>query len=137
MEATYAAVGTEVRKDLGDSMSKAFSNVDDILEDLNLEVSESNEKAVRILAYNSMEINEESVTSMKASSELVARTFSNMTPRVVAEIIKRGENPLDMKMSELKEMTEQIKVEIGSDAEDESFARFLYKADTGSGCRRC
>ncbi|MBP5326025.1 MAG: hypothetical protein J6Y86_11100 [Pseudobutyrivibrio sp.] len=128
MEMTYEAVGTEVRADLGDNINKAFRNVDDILADLNIEVTESSQKAVRVLAYNEMEITAESVTSMKASTELVARTFKSMTPAVVAEMIKRGNNPLDMTMNELKETAENIKAETGSTSDEESFAKFLWKA---------
>ena len=128
MEMTYEAVGTEVRADLGDNINKAFRNVDDILADLNIEVTESSQKAVRVLAYNEMEITAESLTSMKASTELVARTFKSMTPAVVAEMIKRGNNPLDMTMNELKETAENIKAETGSTSDEESFAKFLWKA---------
>ena len=129
MESTYEAVGTEVRRDLGDSIAKAFQNVDDILADLGIESTESSQKAVRILGYNQMEINAESVTSIKASTELVARTFKSMTPAVVAEMIKRGDNPLDMTMNDLKAKAEEIKAELGSTSDEESFAKFLWKAE--------
>lgn len=129
MEMTYEAVGTEVRKDLGDSINKAFQNVDDILADLDIESTESTQKAVRILAYNQMEINAESVTTMKASTELVSRAFKSMTPAVVAEMIKRGENPLDMKMEDLKDKAQAIKAEMGSSSDEESFSKFLWKAE--------
>ncbi len=129
MEMTYEAVGTQVRPDLGDSMTKAFQNVDDILEDLDIEVTESSQKAVRILAYNEMDITAESVTTMKESSELVARTFKNMTPAVVTEMIKRGDNPLDMTMNDLKAKTEEIKADLGSTSDEENFAKFLWKAE--------
>ena len=129
MEMTYEAVGTEVRKDLGDSMSKAFQNVDDILADLDIESTESSQKAVRVLAYNQMEITAESVTSMKASTEMVARTFKSMTPAVVAEMIKRGDNPLDMTMGQLKAKAEEIKAQFGSNSDEESFSKFLWKAE--------
>ncbi len=129
MEMTYEAVGTEVRKDLGDSITKAFQNVDDILEDIGVEVSEASQKAVRILAYNNMEITAESVTNMKASTEMVARTFKSMSPAVVTEMIKQGKNPLDMTMNELKEQAESIKAELGSTSDEEGFAKFLWKAE--------
>ena len=57
----YEAVGTQVRRDLGDSMTKAFQNVDVILDDLGLDRTSENQRAVRILAYNQMEITKESV----------------------------------------------------------------------------
>ncbi|MBR1623158.1 MAG: hypothetical protein IJ675_04545, partial [Pseudobutyrivibrio sp.] len=129
MEMTYEAVGTEVRKDLGDNINKAFGNIDDILADLDIESTDSSRKAVRILAYNQMEITAESVTTMKASTEMVARTFKSMTPAVVSEMIKRGDNPLDMTMEALKSKAEEIKAELGSDSDEESFAKFLWKAE--------
>ena len=129
MEMTYEAVGTEVRRDLGDSITKAFRNVDDILADLDIEATESSRKAVRALAYNQMEITAESVTSVKATTEMVSRTFKSMTPAVVAEMIKRGDNPLDMTMGDLKAKAEEIKAEMGSSSDEESFAKFLWKAE--------
>ncbi|MCR5415230.1 MAG: DUF6240 domain-containing protein [Pseudobutyrivibrio sp.] len=129
MEMTYESVGTQVRTDLGDSMSKAFRNVDDILADLGIEATESSQKAVRALAYNNMEITAESVSTVKASAELVNRTFKNMTPAVVAEMIKRGENPLDLTMEDLNNKTREIKSDIGSTSDSESFAKFLWKAE--------
>ncbi|QFJ54080.1 DUF6240 domain-containing protein [Pseudobutyrivibrio xylanivorans] len=132
MEMTYEAVGTEVRHDLGDSMSKAFRNVDDILEDLDIESTESSQKAVRILAYNQMEINAQSVTTMKESTEMVSRAFKSMTPAVVSEMIKRGDNPLDMKMGDLKAKAEEIKAELGNTSDEESFSKFLWKAEHNS-----
>ncbi len=132
MEMTYEAVGTEVRKDLGDSINKAFQNVDDILDDLGIEATESSQKAVRVLAYNQLEITKESANNMQASTEMVARTFKSMTPAVVAEMIKRGNNPLDMTMEDLKKMAEEIKSDIGSTSDEESFAKFLWKAEHNS-----
>jgi len=132
MEMTYESVGTQVRSDLGDSMQKAFQNVDDILDDLGIQANESSQKAVRILSYNQMEITAESVTTVKASAEMVSRTFKSMTPAVVAEMIKRGENPLDMKMEDLKNKAEEIKAELGSSSDEESFSKFLWKAQQSS-----
>ena len=52
----YETMGTQVREDLGDSIEKAFGNVAEILAGLGFEDTEANEKAVRILGYNSMDI---------------------------------------------------------------------------------
>ena len=52
----YETMMTAPRQDMGDSISKAFRNVDDILKDLDLETSYGNQRAVRILAYNQMEL---------------------------------------------------------------------------------
>lgn len=125
----YETFGTEIRKDLGDSIKKAFRNVPDILKDLGLEDTDSNEQAVRILSYNSSEITKESVLSMKYTSEKVSRTISNMKPGVVAEMVREGINPLDLSIDDLYEKTEEIKASSGTDSSEENFGTFLYQAE--------
>mgnify|MGYP000839173807 FL=1 len=88
---------------MGDSISKAFQNVDDILKELQIDTSESNRRAVRILAYNSTEITEDNIKQIKSVDEQVQRAFSDMTPAVTIEMIKRGISPLDMSMSDISE----------------------------------
>ena len=79
---------TAPRADLGDSIQKAFRNVDDILNDIGLEATEANQRAVRILGYNQIEITQESVAEMKAADEQVQRVFRNLTPATVTEMIR-------------------------------------------------
>lgn len=125
---SYETLMTSPRSDLGDSIQKAFANVDDILADLGLENSEPNRRAVRILAYNSLEINEESIQTMKAADERVQRTFSNLKPATVRELIRQGCNPLDMNLDELNQKAEAIRMENG-DSETERFSEYLWKLE--------
>lgn len=125
---SYETMMTTPRRDMGDSIQKAFANVDDILTDLGLETSPANERAVRILAYNRLEITEESVLQMKAKDEAVQRCFRNMMPSVVREMIKEGMNPLDMSIEELNRKAVEIKTELGVE-EEERFSKYLWKLD--------
>ena len=125
---SYEPLMTAPRSDLGDSYAKAFRNVDDILGDMNMEQNDANRRAVRILAYNQLEINEEAVVEMKAADEEVQRTFKNLTPRVVIEMLRRGENPLDMDFSMLNKTAEDIKQELSGDDSDR-FSEFLWKLE--------
>ena len=84
----YETLMTSPRADMGDSISKAFQNVDDILKELQIDTSESNRRAVRILAYNSTEITEDNIKQIKSVDEQVQRAFSDMTPAVTIEMIK-------------------------------------------------
>lgn len=129
---SYEALMTTPRKDLGDSIQKAFSNVDDILSDLGMEHSEANRRAVRILAYNSLEINEESIQTMKAADERVQRAFSNLTPAAVRELIHQGSNPLDMSLEELNATVDAIRGE-NSEADTEKFSEYLWKLEQNHG----
>ena len=125
---SYEPLMTAPRSDMGDSYAKAFRNVDDILADMNMEQNDANRRAVRILAYNQLEITEEAVVAMKAADEEVQRTFKNLTPRVVIEMLRRGENPLDMDFSMLNKTAEDIKQELNGD-DSERFSEFLWKME--------
>ena len=124
----YETLMTSPRADLGDSMKKAFRNVGDILKDLNLECSEANRRAVRILAYNRTEITSENIALMKAKDEEVQRLFSNMTPKVTLELIRKGVNPLDMNVNELNQAAEEINSEF-TETDNERFEKFLWKLE--------
>lgn len=125
----YETMQTEVRKDLGDSIQKAFQNVDDILEDIGQEISPANERAVRILGYNRIEITPENIAKMKAVDQQVQTAFHNLTPSVVREFISRGINPLDLDISELNQQAEQIRTELHLDAPEEKYSEYLFKLE--------
>lgn len=128
----YETLMTAPRADLGDSIQKAFRNVDDILQDVGLELSEQNRRAVRILGYNELEITAENVARMKSVDEEVQRVFKNMTPAVVTQLIKKGVNPLDMDFADLNQTAEEIKREIGEEIggeNTEKFSEFLWKLE--------
>lgn len=125
---SYEPLMTAPRSDLGDSYAKAFQNVDDILADLNMEQNDANRRAVRMLAYNSLEITEEAIVEMKAVDEEVQRVFKNLTPHVVIEMLRKGENPLEMDFRMLNKTAEDIKQELNSD-DSERFSEFLWKLE--------
>ncbi len=125
----YETMRTAVRKDLGDSIQKAFRNVDEILEDAGMEVNQANERAVRILGYNQIEITPENIMRMKAADQQVQMAFHNLTPAVIREFINRGINPLDLDMKELNQQATQIREELKIDAPEEKYSEYLYKLE--------
>ncbi len=125
MQATYEAVGTEVRADLGDSIKKAFVNVDSLIEETGLAVDDENRRAVRILGYNSMEINEENISRVKAADRKLNDMIDLMTPKNVLRLIRENINPLRVNVDELNEKLNSYAVQ---DEEDtEKFAQYLVK----------
>lgn len=124
----YETLMTAPRKDMGDDIHKAFRNVDDILTDMNLDTTDANRRAVRILAYNETPITQENISYVKAMDEEMQRAFKNMTPAVTLEMIRRGENPLDMTVEELNHAAEQIKQQTGNE-EQERFSKYLWKLE--------
>lgn len=124
---SYEALMTAPRKDMGDSIQKAFRNVDDILEDLGLETNDSNRRAVRILGYNNMEITQDSIQSVKEADMQVTGVIRRMTPAVTLQMIREQINPLDMNLDELEEYLNEQDKDTGSDAE--KFSAYLHKLD--------
>ncbi|MBO5524546.1 MAG: hypothetical protein J5986_12895, partial [Roseburia sp.] len=125
----YETLMTAPRADLGDSIQKAFRNVGDILADMGLENSEENRRAVRMLGYNGLEITEAAITEMKAADEEVQRTFKNMTPSVVLEMIRKGINPLQMDFAEVNRIAEEIRGDSISGEETRKYSEYLWKLE--------
>ncbi len=118
---------TEIRKDLGDSVSKAVRNVDHLLFENGLPKTEANRRAAKMLAYNNAEINEESVTNMKKATIMTVETLQGLNPAVVAAIIKGGRNPLDMTANELFDTVTSLSETV--ELTEESYGAYLYKLD--------
>lgn len=125
----YETLMTAPRADMGDSIQKAFRNVDAILQEIGMEPTESNARAVRILAYNQMEINEQSVLEIKLADRQVQEAFDSLKPAVVREMIREGVNPLQMQISELNQQAEQIRAQIGGADEMTKFSEYLWKLE--------
>ena len=141
----YETMATEVRRDFGDSIKKAFRSVDSLLESLELEANEANERAVRILGYNSLEITPESVAQMRYYDSRVAETLQEMKPGTVLRLIRSGQNPLQMSMEELGDAIRELTDEGMEDlpgrswseagSQEESSSRFLWKLEKQHGIR--
>ena len=123
----YELMGTEVRKDLGDSINKAFRNVDDILRDLNLNLSDENRRAVRILGYNSMVINENEIKKIVQADNKIQDVIKGLTPGKTLQLIREGINPLDMDIDELVNHISEMDFDPKRD--NEKYSKFLYKLE--------
>ncbi len=123
----YETLWTAPRADMGDSIQKAFANVDDILQDYAYELTEENRKAVRILGYNRMEITPENVERVKAAAETVEQVVRQMTPAATLKMIRDGVNPLEATLPELEQYFESLPQEYQQTAE--KYSKFLYRLD--------
>lgn len=124
-QASYEMIQTTPRKDLGDSIKKAFRNTDELLEEQSIPVTEENERAVRILGYNQMEITPESIETVKEADRQVNNVIEKMTPDRVLKMIRENQNPLELSLDELntaldKETTSQT---------EEKYSTFLYQLE--------
>lgn len=125
---SYEALMTKPDREYGDNINKAFRNIDEILTDMNLQVNEENRRAVKILAYNQMELTEENIESIKELDAEYQYLLKNLTPRVTMYMIENHINPLQTEIYELNDKIEEIKKEIGEDKE-EKYSEFLWKLE--------
>ena len=123
----YETLMTAPRSDLGDSIRKAFSNVDDILTDMSLEKTSENQRAVRILAYNNMEITPENIEKVKEADRQVSAVVDRLTPKNVLQMIRDGVNPLEKTFDELESYFSQNPQSYEEEVED--YSRFLYQLE--------
>ena len=131
-EVSYDTMMTKPRGDLGDSMKKAFKNVDHLLEDLELEPTTENRRAVRILGYNEMELTKENISNIKALDAQVNHLIEDFHPRVALSMIKEGKNPIDVPIPELNEVIDQERKELDI-GEDTKYSKFLYDIERNEG----
>ena len=123
----YETLMTAPRADMGDSIRKAFRNVDDILQDMDLEITEENRRAIRILGYNQMELSPENIQAVKESDMELRRAINRMTPAAVLQTIREDKNPLEMTISELNDYLDSS--EYNREQEAEKYSKFLYKLE--------
>lgn len=123
----YELLGTEVRADLGDSIKKAFNNVDDILQDLKFDINDTNRRAVRILGYNSMEVTVSNIESVKDADAGLQRIMNKMTPASTLQLIRDGINPLETDLTTLENQLDAYETTIEQTAE--KYSKFLFKLE--------
>ncbi|MCM1178949.1 MAG: DUF6240 domain-containing protein [Clostridium sp.] len=124
----YEAMMTKPRKDMGDSITEAFQNVDAILEDLELDRNMQNQRAVRILAFNEMELTRANIASVKEADAKVQQMFETLTPQIVLNLIREKKNPLNMTVDGLNEEIMQQR-EVRGITDEQKFSEFLFQMD--------
>lgn len=127
-ERDFEAVGTQVRHDLGDSIRKAFEGIPQMLQEMGLEDTMANERAVRILGYNSMEVTPETIQEMKQWDAEVQRLIKLMKPSTVLEMIREGQDPFNTPIAELNEQLSE-KNQDREPGEEERYARYLWQLE--------
>lgn len=123
----YEALMTAPREDLGDSIKKAFANVDEILKDLGYEATEENRRAVRALGYNRMDMTVEHVDKVRNALRSVDKIIDRMTPATVLKMIRDGRNPLECTLEELDAYLDRLPGEYHQSTQ--KYSKFLYTLD--------
>ncbi len=126
-EQTYEAVMTKPRADMGDSIATAFRNMDSLMQEMGLEPTEANRRAMRILSYNHMELSEENIQEMKLYDAKVQQLLDGLNPAAAVRMIRQDINPLERPIDELNTVLRQMKEE-GTTTE-EKYSNYLVKLD--------
>lgn len=124
----YEPLMTAPRGDLGDSIRKAFSNVDILLQELGVEVTEENQRGIRILGYNQMELTPENLSAVKDAYQMVSGVIEKMTPASTLKMIRDGVNPLEQSLDQLEKYLASEDIEAANSVE--SYGRFLYQLES-------
>lgn len=124
----YETLMTEPNREYGDSIQKAFRNSDSLLTELGLENTVYNQRAVRILGYNRMEITQENLELVKAYDLEVNTLMQRLHPAVAVRLIRDGINPMGIPISELNQRIDQLREEQGITSE-ERFSTYLRKLE--------
>ena len=123
---SYETMATNVRRDLGDSIKKAFGNISEILNEIKVEDNDENQRAARILGYNRMEINVENLEKIKEGVNKVKNIIDKMNPKNVIALIREGINPLETDMNVLNNRLNEMDKETDSVG---LFSEYLVKLD--------
>ena len=128
----YETMMTKPRRDMGDSITEAFQNVDAILSDLNLDRNQENQRAVRILAHNQMPLTTDNIANVKTVDAKVQQMFETLTPQIVLNLIRENKNPLNMTLDGLNQEIMQQR-EVRGITDEQRFSEFLYQMDKTNG----
>lgn len=123
----YETMSTKVRSDMGDSVKAAVNNsAENILADAGMEYNEANMRAVRILAYNTMEMSQENIEQVKYLDSTLNNLMDNMSPQVVYDMIKEGINPME---TDIADLNRYINEKYGEQDASVKYSEFLYKLE--------
>lgn len=120
----YEELMTSPREDLGDSIQKAFGNVDDILDYLGVDFTDENRRGIRILGYNHMEMTHGNLRTVLEADRQVRAVLEKLTPAATLKMIRDGVNPLEKSFDELERYFDELPTEYKDEAQ--SYSRFLY-----------
>ncbi len=94
---------------------------------MNVDATEENERAVRILGYNSQEITPDAIDKIKAVYEKVHNVIAKMTPARTLDLIRDGINPLQTNLEELEDKLDINPLTPVEEAE--RYSHFLYRME--------
>ncbi len=122
---SYEALMTAPRADMGDSIRKAFANVDDILADLDMSVNDENRRVLRVMGYSQMAMTQENAEAVKEALQAVDAVVEMMTPQKTLSMIREGMNPM---YENIFSLAKELRMEPVEES-NEKYSAFLRKLE--------
>ncbi len=122
------SVMTSPNKQFGDHIQKAFANTDSLLQNIGMDATPENRRAVRMLGYNSVEVTAENVTKVSEYDAKLQEVLKELHPAVTVRMIRDGINPMEQSIEDLSTKIAQIKQEEGITTED-NYSIFLINLE--------
>ena len=98
---------------------------------MDLEINESNRRAIRIMGYNQITITEDNLEKIKKADKQVRNIIEKLKPGLALEMIREGKNPLEMSMDEIDTYIKEQENDFINDTE--KYSEFLYKLEKKKG----
>ncbi len=124
----YEQLMTLPSSEYGDSIHRAFANIDHLLNEMNLPDTRANQRAIRILGYNTMDITKENIDEIKDYDMEVNTLFANLHPSNTVKLIREGINPLNIPINELNKLIDGMEKE-EANGQVEKYSTYLQKLD--------
>ncbi len=127
----YETMSTRVRSDMGDSVKAAMENsARSILSELGYEENDINLRAIRILAYNGMDMTKENVNTVKNLDSILNNLMDNMSPKTVYQMLKDGINPME---TDIETLNQYVNENYNTQDATVKYSEFLYKLEHTEG----
>ncbi len=125
---SYENSQTQPNAKFGDSFAKVASQIEHLLDGIEVEATPENVRAAKILVKNKMEVNEENIQDIKIVDSKVTKVTRELHPIIAANMIKDGLKPADMKVDEVITYMNKFKELLGEDLTDK-IASYIYEMD--------
>lgn len=99
--ATLDTFATAPSQKFGDSYSQVKGQLEDVLNQNDIVVTEENLRAAEILSRNGIDITEENILKIKITDTKINTIYDKLHPMTVANMLKEGINPLEISIDEV------------------------------------
>ncbi len=114
----YDVFSTQVSAKWNDKVTDYSSQISDILENLGFEDSKENQEAAEILIRAKVDITENSLLSVKDLNLKLDKIANTLHPKIVANMIKDGINPLNLNIDEIISVIDEYENQFGENLTD-------------------